>query len=335
MQNGRFVVLTGHLGDYPLSDLVGILRHQQKTGRLLIEYPKAPASFYFQDGELVDVQLDQLSGLQAICVALAQPPSNFNFNPLVRPSRRSVDNSLQRVVSELFGCWDESPLQIESTLSGSVLSEPVEPETDAPAEPARLTGKEVLALPGFVEPPGNQSRSVLVMTAAGIMMLGISSVIAVTGGFQGKSESATPEHVQVSTPRAASENAPEPKLAASFDLRRDSKGHVSAVDPGRRRLNSTSAEETAGDKNEATSPAPSAETKKSDVNKTDEGTQSSQLIDVVMQIENGRVLQASISNHKSGRGGYEAMALRIARQRRYPPKTNGQETVRIRVAQPE
>jgi hypothetical protein len=112
---------------------------------------------------------------------------------------------------------------------------------------------------------------------------------------------------------------------------------VSAVDPGRRRLNSTSAEGTAGDKNEAKSPAPSAEIKNaaSDVNKTDEGTQGSQLIDVVMQIENGRVLQASISNHKSGRGGYEAMALRIARQRRYPPKTNGQETVRIRVAQPE
>ena len=66
MQNSRFVVLTGHLDDYPLSDLVGILRHQRKTGRLLIEYSIGPAMFYFQAGELVDAQLNDLSGLQAI-----------------------------------------------------------------------------------------------------------------------------------------------------------------------------------------------------------------------------------------------------------------------------
>ena len=43
--NDRFVVLTGHLNNYPLSDLIGILRHQRKSGRLLIEYPKGPATF--------------------------------------------------------------------------------------------------------------------------------------------------------------------------------------------------------------------------------------------------------------------------------------------------
>src|SRR5688572_11492501 len=96
MQNPRFVVLTGHLNDYPLSDLVGILRYQRKTGRLLIEYPNGPATFYFQEGELVDAQVDKLSGLQAVCVALAQPASPFNFNPLIAPARRSIENSLQR-----------------------------------------------------------------------------------------------------------------------------------------------------------------------------------------------------------------------------------------------
>jgi len=113
MQNSRFVVLTGHLNDYPLSDLVGILRHQRKSGRLLIEYAKGPAMFYFQDGELVDAQLNDLSGLQAVCVALAQPAASFNFNPLVKPSRTSIENSMQRVVSELLGYWGESSLQID------------------------------------------------------------------------------------------------------------------------------------------------------------------------------------------------------------------------------
>ena len=50
-----------------------------------------------------------------------------------------------------------------------------------------------------------------------------------------------------------------------------------------------------------------------------------------MQIENGRVLKASIANPKPGRDSYEALALRIARQRRYPQTTSGAETVTISV----
>ncbi len=152
MQNNRFVVLTGHLSNYPLSDLVGILRHQRKSGRLLIEYPKGPATFFFQNGELIDARMNDLTGLQAICVALAQPEASFNFNPLIQSPRRSIDPSLQRAVSELFGCWDESALQIESTAAPSR-------RIDAPpagTASRTLTGRrsELLALP-----PGPSSWS--------------------------------------------------------------------------------------------------------------------------------------------------------------------------------
>src|SRR4026207_1917198 len=111
----RFVVLTGHLSNYPLSDLVGILRHQRKSGRLLIEYSKGPATFFFQNGELIDARMNELTGLQAICVALAQPEASFNFYPLIQSSRRSIESSYTRAVAELFGCWDESFAQIETT----------------------------------------------------------------------------------------------------------------------------------------------------------------------------------------------------------------------------
>jgi hypothetical protein len=57
----------------------------------------------------------------------------------------------------------------------------------------------------------------------------------------------------------------------------------------------------------------------------------SQSIKVVMQIENGRVLKASIANPKPGLDSYEAMALRIARQRRYSSTKTGGETVTINV----
>ena len=52
-----------------------------------------------------------------------------------------------------------------------------------------------------------------------------------------------------------------------------------------------------------------------------------------MQIENGRVLKASIANHKAGMDNYEALALRIARQRRYASTVNGGQTVTISVSQ--
>ena len=51
-----------------------------------------------------------------------------------------------------------------------------------------------------------------------------------------------------------------------------------------------------------------------------------------MQIENGRVLKASIANPKPGMDSYEALALRIARQRRFPATTSGGETVTITVS---
>src|SRR5215217_5704521 len=130
MENERFIVLTGHLSNYPLSDLVGILRHQRKSGRLLIEYSKGPATFFFQNGELIDARMNDLTGLQAICVALAQPEASFNFNPLVLNPRRTIDPSLQRAVAELFGCWDESALQIESS-----------PSQDETAASRTLTGR--------------------------------------------------------------------------------------------------------------------------------------------------------------------------------------------------
>jgi hypothetical protein len=298
MQNNRFVVLTGHLSNYPLSDLVGILRHQRKSGRLLIEYPKGPATFFFQNGELIDARLNDLKGLQAICVALAQPEASFNFNPLIQSPRRSIEPSLQRAVSELFGCWDDSALQIESAVSSE----------DTPATSTPLPGRrsELLALPPA---PASlvQQHSVLLMGTAVVIAIGLSTVIAVTGGFKN-----TPPPVQQSATQAA-------PVAAQPEISNRQVPVAAVVKPNRA---STERKEEKRTKQEEKSPE--VETAKAE-------EQSSQPIRVVMQIENGRVLKASIANHKPGMDNYEALALRIARQRRYPAKWSGGETVTINV----
>src|SRR5688572_891911 len=191
--NDRFVVLTGHLNNYPLPDLIGILRHQRKSGRLLIEYPKGPATFFFQNGELIDARMNELTGLQAIVVAMSQPEAAFNFNPLIQSSRRSIEPSLQRVVSELVGCWDESALQIEAT--PVVAAMPVRPEP--------------LALPPARTSTLVQQRSVF-LVAAVLIGVGLSTVIAVTNGF--KTEVPTPVAAAASQPTQipVTPNPPEP-----------------------------------------------------------------------------------------------------------------------------
>jgi hypothetical protein len=55
---------------------------------------------------------------------------------------------------------------------------------------------------------------------------------------------------------------------------------------------------------------------------------------VVLQIENGRVSQASLLKHRAGLEGYEAAALQIARQRRSSSAGKHTETVVVKVNQP-
>jgi len=303
MQNNRFVVLTGHLSNYPLSDLVGILRHQKKSGRLLIEYPKGPATFFFQNGELIDARMNDLVGLQAICVALAQPEASFNFNPLIQSPRRSIEPSLQRAVSELFGCWDESAVQIESTAT------PVQLEGDV--APKSLAGRrtELLALP-----PGPsllvQRRSLILAAAAIVMVVALSTVIAVTGGFKNnQSEIASIQQPQTPT-------AP---VAAPAESPRNQAALAAAVVKPKKQIKQE-------DKSNAQAVAEAQP-----VEKPKEAETSAQPIRVVMQIENGRVLKASIANPKPGMDSYEALALRIARQRRYPATMSGGDTITINV----
>ncbi len=283
MQNQRFIVLTGHLNNYPLSDLVGILRHQKKTGRLLIEYPKGPATFYFQEGELVDARMNDLTGLQAICVALAQPDAAFNFNPLIPATRRSIEPSLQRAVSELFGCWDESALQIETTAAAK-------PELPRHAEP--------LALPPAPPSSALRQRPMLFMATAVLVGIGLSTVIVVTGGFRAANPPvAAAQAAQVTTPQN-----PPPS--------------VSSVQPAR----------------PVVKPKPRPKTVNTDQADEKSQIEKVQSVKVVMQIENGRVLKASVANSKPGMESYEALALRIARQRRYAANVSGGQTVTISVS---
>jgi len=320
MQNNRFVVLTGHLSNYSLSDLVGILRHQKKSGRLLIEYPKGPATLFFENGELVDVHLNELSGLQAICVLLSQPEASFNFNPLIRSSQRSIDHSMQRVVSELFGCWDETTVQLEAAPS----MRPLELQSDIPHEAAALPAPvERLALPPAPHAVTRQ-KSIYLIAAAVIIVIAISTVIALTANLNRREGDATAVvDRNAAEVESGSANKPKPNEVSNRVTESRKSRSVFAE---QRRDNKAAAKRAADVPDQAESSASSA---------NDSMETKARSISVVMQIENGRVLNASIANHAAGMDNFEALALRIARQRRYPTGRNGNETVTISVNKAE
>lgn len=341
MQPSRFMVLTGHLNDYPLPDLVGILRHQQKTGRLLIEFAKAPAIFFFKDGELVDVQMEKLVGLQALCVALAEAPASFNFNPLIQPSRRSIQPSFQKAVSELLGSWDENALETEKIVEPNAL-----PAQERPALPAASFHHELegpvhraLTFSSVPEelPARRYSPSVVTMAASGLLMLGLSAFIGTTGNF-GTSASSTPPP-SVSIPTATDVRTKLEGVQTSVvahTVRRSEMRLREAAKNSEKRAVAEESNRKSAPEGSSSSQAKSTEnatTNDQAEAKADSTSSKVRSVKVLLQIDNGLVSGASIGNHKPGMDAYEALALRIARQRRYPSKS-GQETVMIKV-QPE
>lgn len=199
IQSTNFVVLTGHLNDYPLADLIGILRHQRKAGRLLVEYPVGPCAFYFVEGDLVDAQLNSLSGLQAVVVALSQPNAAFNFNPLIKPPHRSITESSQKVILELLGCWEEKTIEVESSATtgngdtqrsfpsqaGMKLIDSDIELIDADETTLLPGARELLALPpsSVAQSNGARSQRVLFMSAVVSLFVSLLTVIALTTWF--------------------------------------------------------------------------------------------------------------------------------------------------------
>jgi hypothetical protein len=169
---------------------------------------------------------------------------------------------------------------------------------------------------------------VLLMAAAGLATLGVSTVIALSGGFRSGSGRVAPAAVVDKTKSDVAERAAN---AQGAQLAKNTlEGNSSR---SRSQLNRSNARKN--DKPVSLSrESANSESAKRETQQTNANTQA-QAVTVVMEIEGGRVLKASIANPKPGMDSYEALALRIARQRRYPAQQNGRETVKIKVSPSE
>jgi ABC-type microcin C transport system duplicated ATPase subunit YejF len=55
------------------------------------------------------------------------------------------------------------------------------------------------------------------------------------------------------------------------------------------------------------------------------------VVEVLVEVKGGRVADARVWKPQPGASAYEAVALKMARERRYPEGFNGGERLRIRV----
>jgi len=301
------MALTGHLSDLSLSELIEFFCNQRKSGRLKVLYPQGAGYFYLQAGSVVDARIGVLHGIDAVYYALTLPNAQFEFSADVEAKSRTINQPWTQVVLEGLRRLDENiapsvafPPGHEpepDELAGARVDEEVKAEVERSFAPAFLSfGKETVS-----------RRKPVFIGAIAVAVLGSVAVIGVPAGwYSSKKVAAAPETVstapapqstQVETPAQPQPSAePEPsgEDAAALALKRQREKERKARE-AKNAENPTAVAPT-----EAVKPG------------------AKRVVVTVTYDESGRVTQAS---------GGDANALRIARQKRFPPGKAGSATV--------
>lgn len=310
------MALTGHLSDLSLSELIEFFCNQRKSGRLKVLYPNGAGYFYLQAGSVVDARIGVLHGIDAVYYALTLPNAEFEFSAGAEAKNRTINQPWTQVVLEGLRRLDEniSPgvafppdyvHDADELSSGSSSKEPQsKSETERSFAPAFLAlGKE----------SGGRRKPILIGGIA-VAILASVAVIGVPAGWYKSSPAATattestapapaPQSTQAETPAQ-----PPPTDAAATPAGEDAEAAARRQrEKERRAREAAKAAETAA--TVPTQPAPDAEK-----------PGAKRVVVTVTYDESGRVTQAS---------GGDANALRIARQKRFPPGKAGSATITI------
>jgi hypothetical protein len=308
------MALTGHLSDLSLSELIEFFCNQRKSGRLKVLYKDGSGYFYLQSGSVVDARIGVLHGIDAVYYALTLPNAEFEFSADAEAKNRTINQPWTQVVLEGLRRLDEniSPgvafppdfVPEPDELAAQPSSEPSGPksETERSFAPAFLAmGREA----------GGRRKPILIGGIA-VAILASVAVIGVPAGWYKSSPSTTVS--AEATPQAAAPQSTQTEAPAQPQP--EANVAPAAEDPEaaarRQREKERRTREAAARNAEApvaTQPAAS-------------GVRpgAKRVVVTVTYDESGRVTQAS---------GGDANALRIARQKRFPPGKAGSATITI------
>lgn len=305
------MALTGHLSDLSLSELIEFFCNQRKSGRLKVLYPKGAGYFYLQAGSVMDARIGVLQGIDAVYFALTLPNAEFEFSADAESVGRTINQPWTQVVLEGLRRLDEG-IAPEVAFPSDYVPEPDELVSSS-ADDAIVGDTSRSFSPaflGFVREPGG--RKPLFIGAIAVAVVASVAVIGVPAGWY--RSSAKPVAVESTNATAAPaqpqvETAPPPAAEPSPTSREED---VDAVAARKQREKDKARRDAARAQNEAAnlSPAPTEPLKSG----------SKRVTVTVNYDESGRVTQAS---------GGDATALRIARQKRFPPGKAGSATITI------
>jgi hypothetical protein len=318
IERTQFVVLTGHTDEQPLPELIRRLRVQRKSGRLQVEYPDGPGSFFFEDGQMVDARLGELRGVEALYAALALEGGSFNFNPLVRPPERNIDRQGQQFIRDLVEAPRREGLAEIPAKGGAAAGQGG--QDGLPERAPRLLGPgaeellapledRLLAVEGAIADTAQRfSRERLAYAVVIGFLVGLSLVTTLHvlyGPFFGRrAEPAAAAPAVTEQAAAVTQPTPTPSENANASVEAAEPAPpvpASAAVVGSRRFDGL--------------PAPRRE----------------YVVEVLVEVKGGRVTGARVWNPRPGAAPYEAVALRMARERSYPESFTGGERVKIRV----
>jgi hypothetical protein len=314
------MALTGHLSDLSLSELIEFFCNQRKTGRLKVLYPKGAGYFNLQAGSVVDAKVGVLRGIDAVYYALTLPNAEFEFGAATETTERTINQPWTQVVLEGLRRLDEGMVPSEAFPPGFA-DESVHMDSDNGEVDAGST-EHVWHVPAFLSMIGRESmdhRKPLVASAVAIAVILSVAAIGVPAGWYGRNKP-----VPSNQPSNSVALQPQPAAASDSATAKPDSAEARATDAAalatkRQREKEKAAKAREEKANVSPKPAsPTASQSTSSALASKPGPKKATV--QVTYDESGRVVQAS---------GADPTALRIARQKRFPPGKAGTATITI------
>ena len=304
------MALTGHLSDLSLSELIEFFCNQRKSGRLKVLYPKGAGYFYLQAGSVVDARIGVLHGIDAVYYALTLPNAQFEFSADVEAGSRTINQPWTQVVLEGLRRLDEN-IAPSVAFPPDYVPEPDELENAPVESSSKSVATEKSVAPAFFSFVGKETnrRKPLFIGAIAMAVVASVAVIGVPAGWYSKKPAVapTPNVSQAPAPEANQpQSAAQPQPASAAP---EAPAEDAAALARRQREKERKAREAKNAENPSAATVPEA---------VKPGAK--RVVVTVTYDESGRVTQAS---------GGDANALRIARQKRFPPGKAGSATVSI------
>jgi len=306
------MALTGHLSDLSLSELIEFFCNQRKSGRLKVLYPKGAGYFFLQAGSVVDARIGVLHGIDAVYYALTLPNAQFEFSADVEAKSRTINQPWTQVVLEGLRRLDEN-------IAPGVAFPP-----EYVAEPDELAGTQVQVqtseeversfAPAFLslgKDGGSRRKPIIVGAIAGAVLLSVAAIGVPAGWYSKKAAPVVGAVTQTPAPQNAQAETPVQPQPSTAETAQPATEDAAALAAKRQREKERKARDAKLAENPAAVTSAPVEAAKPNAKR---------VVVTVTYDESGRVTQAS---------GGDANALRIARQKRFPPGKAGSATVSI------